>query len=117
MADSRPYDASQPYRFQNNPQTVREVWAEFTEGVDGQPSIKQMETMYQTSWRRDPATNKRFCRRKALWKAIEVGLVRGYTLDFVIDLLEDTRYTDARRQSKHPIGWLSQTANIPELLR
>ena len=111
------FDSNHPYQFQKNPQTVKEVWNEFIEGIDGQPSIKEMETIYQTTWRRDAATNKRFCRRKALWKAIEVGLMRGYTLEFVIDLLENTRYTDETKQSKHPIGWLSQSSNIPELLR
>ena len=106
-----------PFKFLKCPQSVLEVWKEFTDGIEGQPSIKEMETLYQATWRRDSATNKRYARRKPLWKAIEVGLARGYTLEYVVDILETTRYVDATKQSKHPIGWLSQTSNIPESLK
>ncbi|CCF57155.1 hypothetical protein KAFR_0C01620 [Kazachstania africana CBS 2517] len=105
------------FQFLKNPQTVLEVWKEYTEGINDQPSIKEMENLYQTSWRRDNATNKRYGRRKPLWKAIELGLTRGYELDYIIDLLESCRYTDDAKRSKHPIGWLCQSNNIPALLK
>ncbi|AMD18624.1 HBL278Wp [Eremothecium sinecaudum] len=105
------------FEFHNSPQSVMDIWKEYTEGHNGQPSIKDMELMYQTSWRRDPAVNKRFHRRKVLCKAIERGLERGYDLHDVIRLLEDTRVVDASTNLKQPIGWLCQGSNIPDLLK
>lgn len=109
--------ANGPFQFLKCPQSVMEVWKEFTDGIEGQPSIREMETLYQATWRRDSATNKRYARRKPLWKAIEIGLTRGWTLEYVVDILENTRYVDATKQAKHPIGWLSQTSNIPDSLK
>lgn len=108
---------NEPFKFLKSPQSVMEVWKEYTDGIEGQQSIKEMETIYQATWRRDAATNKRYSRRKPLWKAIEVGLAYGYTLEYIIDILENARYIDETKQGKHPIGWLSQTANIPDVLK
>ncbi len=94
-----------------------EIWKEYTEGIDGQPSIREMESLYSTGWRRDAAVNKRYSRRKVLWKAIETGLSRGYTLDYIIDLLENYRIIDPEKNTKQPIGWLCQVNNIPDLLK
>lgn len=105
------------FEFHNSPQSVSDIWKEYTEGHNGQPSIRDMELRYQTSWRRDPAVNKRFHRRKVLCRAIERGLERGYGLKYVIRLLEDCRLIDASRNIKQPIGWLCQNSNIPDLLR
>lgn len=105
------------FQFLNSPQTVLEIWKEYTEGIDGQPSLKDMEFMYQTSWRREPAVNKRFSRRKVLCKAIERGLSRGYALGDIIDLLENYRVIDQNRDLKQPIGWLCQGTNIPDVLK
>ncbi|AAS51768.1 ADL152Wp [Eremothecium gossypii ATCC 10895] len=105
------------FEFLNSPQTVLDIWKEYTEGFNGQPSLKDMETMYQTSWRRDPAVNKRFHRRKVLCKAIERGLERGYDLQDVVRVLEDSRLIDASRNLKQPIGWLCQGVNIPDLFK
>lgn len=105
------------FQFLKSPHSVKEVWKEYVEGVHGQPSIREMENLYQTGWRRDPAVNKRYARRKVLWKAIENGLAKGYSLEHVIDLLEKYRYIDREKGTKHPIGWTCQNHNIPEILR
>ncbi|CCK67832.1 Msn1p KNAG_0A01430 [Huiozyma naganishii CBS 8797] len=108
---------SKEFQFIKSPHTVREVWLEYTEGVSGQPSLREMENRYQTSWRRDPAVTKHYARRKVLCKAIEKGLSRGYTLEYIIDLLENYRIVDHDKGIKQPIGWLCHPGNIPELLR
>ncbi|SMN22463.1 similar to Saccharomyces cerevisiae YOL116W MSN1 Transcriptional activator involved in regulation of invertase and glucoamylase expression [Maudiozyma saulgeensis] len=108
---------NETFKFLKSPHSVLDVWKEYTDGIEGQPSIREMETIYQATWRRDNATGKRYSRRKPIWKAIEIGLARGYTVDYIIDILENARYVDETRQSKHPIGWLSQTANIPDILK
>ncbi|CAB4256793.1 similar to Saccharomyces cerevisiae YOL116W MSN1 Transcriptional activator involved in regulation of invertase and glucoamylase expression [Maudiozyma barnettii] len=108
---------NEPFKFLKSPHSVLDVWKEYTSGIQGQPSIKEMETIYQATWRRDSATGKRYSRRKPLWKAIEIGLARGYTLEYIIDILENARYVDEAKKAKHPIGWLSQTTNIPDILK
>lgn len=105
------------FQFLKSPHSVMEVWKEYTEGINGQPSIKDMESMYQTGWRRDPAVNKRYSRRKVLCKAIETGLAKGYSLEYTINLLEEYRYIDREKGLKQPIGWICQGHNIPDLLR
>lgn len=105
------------FQFMKSPHSVMEVWKEYTEGINGQPSIKEMELIYQTGWRRDPAVNKRYSRRKVLCKAIETGLTKGYTLDYTVNLLEDYRFIDREKGLKQPIGWLCQGHNIPDVLR
>lgn len=105
------------FQFLKSPHSVMEVWKEYMEGINGQPSIREMETIYQTGWRRDPAVNKRYSRRKVLCKAIETGLARGYTLDYIVNLLEDYRYIDREKGLKQPIGWICQGNNIPDILR
>ncbi|QLQ80870.1 hypothetical protein HG537_0E02250 [Torulaspora globosa] len=105
------------FQFMKSPHSVVEVWKEYTEGINGQPSIKEMELIYQTGWRRDPAVNKRYSRRKVLCKAIETGLAKGYALDYTVNLLEDYRFIDREKGLKQPIGWLCQGQNIPDELR
>lgn len=105
------------FQFLKSPHSVMEVWKEYTEGINGQPSIREMETIYQTGWRRDPAVNKRYSRRKVLCKAIETGLARGYSLEYIVGLLEDYRYINREKGLKQPIGWICQGQNIPESLR
>lgn len=110
-------DKIQDFKFMKSPHSVRDIWLEYVEGTDGQPSIKQMEFMFQAGWRREPAMNKRYSRRKVLWKAIETGLQKGYKLDEIIKILEDYRCIDKNNGIKQPIGWLCQANNIPEMFR
>lgn len=105
------------FQFLKSPHSVLVLWKEYTEGINGQPSIRELESIYQTGWRRDPAVNKRFSRRKVLYKAIETGLNRGYTLEYIIDLLEDYRIIDRVKNQKRPIGWIFHATNIPDILK
>ncbi|CAI4036209.1 hypothetical protein SMKI_15G0470 [Saccharomyces mikatae IFO 1815] len=108
---------TRPFEFIKSPHSVMEVWKEYTEGVNGQPSIRKMEALYQTAWRRDPAVNKRYSRRKVLWKAIQTGLNRGYSLNYVVEILENSRYVNDKQKVKQPIGWLCHSSHIPETLK
>ena len=105
------------FKFFNSPQSIMDIWKEYTEGFEGQPSIKEMEQMYHVSWRREPAMNKRYHRRRVLCKAIERGLEKGFHLDEVLRMLENARIVDAERGTKHPISWICQFSHIPEMLK
>ncbi|SCV05139.1 LANO_0H00914g1_1 [Lachancea nothofagi CBS 11611] len=110
---------SQPENFQFlvSPQSVLEVWQEYTNGLAGLPSVQRLESTYGLDWRRDPATNRTYYRRKVLCKAIENGLAKGYRLEQVIDLLEDQRTINDAGTAKHPISWLYSHQNIPSNLK
>lgn len=105
------------FKFFNSPQSIMDIWKEYTEGFEGQPSIKEMEQMYHVSWRREPAMNKRYHRRRVLCKAIERGLEKGFHLDEVLRMLENARIVDAERGTKHPISWICQFSHIPDMLK
>lgn len=105
------------FKFFNSPQSIIDIWKEYTEGFDGQPSIKEMEEMYHVSWRREPAMNKRYHRRRVLCKAIEKGLEKGFHLPEILRMLENSRIADPERGTKHPISWICQFSHIPEILR
>ncbi|CAI6717977.1 CMF_HP2_G0043450.mRNA.1.CDS.1 [Saccharomyces cerevisiae] len=68
-----------------------------------------MEALYQTAWRRDPA--------KGSLKAIQTGLNRGYSLNYVVEILENSRYVNDKQKVKQPIGWLCHSSHIPETLK
>ncbi|KAH3674503.1 hypothetical protein WICMUC_003341 [Wickerhamomyces mucosus] len=104
------------YSFIKAPNSVEEIWNEYFVGVDNQPSIKALEEEYKTGWRKDPATSKKFNRRKAIYNAIEKGLQKGYSLSQCITLLEDFRWIDRAKNLKQPIGWLCH-GNLPNELK
>ncbi|KAL1996107.1 hypothetical protein VTN49DRAFT_430 [Thermomyces lanuginosus] len=52
-------------------QTVPELWAEWTEGLGGKPSIQTLTACYGTEWRGDPKEKTFFCRRKKIITEIE----------------------------------------------
>lgn len=105
------------FQFIKSPHSVREIWLEYVEGIKGRPSIKEMENIYHSSWRREPAVTKRYARRKVLCKAIETGLKRGYDLENIINVLENHRIVDHEKGTKQPLGWLCQPANIPQAFK
>ncbi|CUS22809.1 LAQU0S07e00584g1_1 [Lachancea quebecensis] len=105
------------FRFLASPQSVTEVWKEYTEGLAGQPSLKEMESTYRSSWRRDAGVSRKFYRRKVLCRAIETGLDKGYALEDIIDTLERHRKQKTGRQEKLPIGWLCHQSNIPSMFK
>lgn len=105
------------FKFIRSPHSVREIWQEYAEGVKGQPSVKEMDSLYHSAWRKDPAVSKRYSRRRVLCKAIENGLVKGYDLESVIELLENHRVMDQEKRTKQPLGWLCQSSNIPQTLK
>lgn len=105
------------FKFIRSPHSVKEIWREYVEGVKGQPSVKEMDSRYHSTWRKDPAVSKRYSRRRVLCKAIENGLTRGYDLETVIELLENHRMVDQERGIKQPLGWLCQPSNIPQTFK
>ncbi|KAH3903492.1 Hot1p SCDLUD_001132 [Saccharomycodes ludwigii] len=92
------------------PETVRLIWEEYIQGVDGKPSVMYLENTYGNRWRREK-NSKTFSRRKRFYKFIINGMKEGKTADEMINILESKReYIDDKGdKKKKTIGWLQQT--------
>ncbi|KAK9455578.1 transcriptional activator of glycolytic enzymes-domain-containing protein [Dipodascopsis uninucleata] len=73
--------------------SVKEIWTEYSQGLDGGPAIRDLEREEGTAWRGGPrsAQSRKFQRRKALYDAIESGIANGKTIDECCDALERIR--------------------------
>ncbi|SCU93149.1 LADA_0G01596g1_1 [Lachancea dasiensis] len=103
-------DRDLDYTLLKAPANVRAIWKEYTEGIDGNPSVKFLEEAYGNKWRVKKNV-KTFARRKRLYKFIINGMKRGHTSDEMIDLLEKRRvYRNEQGEvKKRTIGWLQQS--------
>ncbi len=68
--------------------TVHQVWEEYSEGVNGQMSIMQLE---RQGWKRDGQESQFYCRRNKLYKHIKQRLEDGEQVDAILADLETRR--------------------------
>jgi len=52
------------YRMNRTIQTVRELWQEWSQGVEGGPAVVELERRFQARWRRDSSVRMHYLRRK-----------------------------------------------------
>lgn len=98
------------YTLLKAPNNVRMIWEEYVRGIEGGPSIRQLEEKYGNKWRLT-RNRKTYSRRKRLYKFILQGIEKGKTADEMIDALEQLRlYRDQDGSYKRrTIGWLQQS--------
>ncbi|SCU93279.1 LANO_0E03466g1_1 [Lachancea nothofagi CBS 11611] len=98
------------YTLLKAPANVRAIWQEYTEGINGFPSVKFLEEAYGNKWRLKKNV-KTFARRKRLYKFIVNGMKQGHSADEMIDILENRRiYNNEHGEvKKRTIGWLQQS--------
>ncbi|AGO13037.1 AaceriAFL124Cp [[Ashbya] aceris (nom. inval.)] len=98
------------YTMVKAPDSVRAIWDEYTIGVGGKPSIRQLEQTYGNKWR-TKRNKKTFARRKRIYKFILNGLRNGKSESEMIDILESRRVyrTEHNELKKRTIGWLQQS--------
>ncbi|KAI8397017.1 hypothetical protein J6895_02472 [Nakaseomyces glabratus] len=98
------------YMLLKAPSSVKTIWEEYVNGIDGNPSIRGLEEKYGNKWR-IKRNKKTFSRRKRLYKFILNGIDKGKTADEMIDMLEKQRlYRDENGEIKRrTIGWLQQS--------
>ncbi|CAH2355103.1 hypothetical protein CLIB1423_21S01882 [[Candida] railenensis] len=94
--------------------TVAEIWREFNYGTSVNPSLRDLEKKFGSSWRY-PTEMRTYARRKAIFTAIEFGIKKGIPELQVIQDLEKRReyVTDTGAKKKRPLVWLS--SNIPSM--
>ncbi|OXV11391.1 hypothetical protein Egran_00848 [Elaphomyces granulatus] len=99
------------YRMNRELRTVRQLWDEWFTGIDGGPSVDQLNQKWGSKWRTDPKENNFYSRRKAIidevtrrtvdgdWQAAvaEVDLMREQAGDLSLDKLI-TKIKNSRKQ-------------------
>lgn len=92
------------------PSSVKEIWREYTQGIDGRPSIKSLDQKFGNKWRANK-NKKTYSRRKRMYKFILNGIKKGKSEEEMVQMLENKRiYKDSDgNQKKRTIGWLQQS--------
>ncbi|VVT56936.1 uncharacterized protein SAPINGB_P005423 [Magnusiomyces paraingens] len=80
------------FKFIFHPKSFSEIWNEYKKPILNKHSIQTMDNMYGDTWTNHK--NGTYWRRRYVWRAIEYGLSKGYTVQQCIDLLEQEK--DAR---------------------
>lgn len=96
--------------FLHNPMTVKEIYHEFTKGIQGQPPLRDLDRRFgRDQWRGDSRTkeSKRFQRRRKLCDAIERGMAKyAKSAEEVIQYIEEFR-------SNKSLTWV-MNGNLPK---
>jgi hypothetical protein len=76
------------YKLSRSLKTVRDVWMEYTAGVNGGPAIRQLEQQHGNRWRKDETERRFFSRRKVYYDAIALASSElNISVDQVVTLL------------------------------
>ena len=57
--------------------TVPDVWREWTEGLAGQPAVRELEEKWGSRWRLSNTVRVQFCRRKVIWDEVLARTAHG----------------------------------------
>ena len=91
------------YTQSRNFTTVKQVWKEFADGIDGNPSVRQLEQKFGNEWRISKPDSMFFYRRRKIYDYVEDEIANGKSADQVVQELDDLKTTN---------GWtLSQLQN------
>ena len=70
--------------------SLREIWQEWTVGIDGKPSVQELDAKYGTKWRQKACDRKLYSNRKCLITEIKRRAANN-SIDQAINVLEDLR--------------------------
>lgn len=71
--------------------TVRDLWAEWHDGLSGQPSVEYLENNFGRKWRLSAKEAKFFSRRLVVIKYVRSLISRGLQLDNALEKAEIER--------------------------
>ena len=74
----------------SNLTTINQVWQEYTEGLDGNPSVKSMDKEYGTKWR-GPLKKLIYYKRNKIYRLVNDLVAARYTEQEAVDMLESIR--------------------------
>lgn len=80
------------YNMNRNITSVREVWREFNEGLDGQPAVNDLVKKYDKKWIPNGAVDKFYRRRKIIIEAINIYSTKNdISTDEAVEFFERIR--------------------------
>ena len=82
------------YRFNRTISTVGQVWQEYTRGLNGNPTVKDLEAEYGAKWRNSDAERNFFSGRKRIYEMVDTLIGMGQTEDEAVDKVEELRATN-----------------------
>ncbi|KAI1164472.1 transcriptional activator of glycolytic enzymes-domain-containing protein [Nemania serpens] len=71
--------------------TVEEVWREYRQGMDGQPAIEKLDSIWGSRWRPEPRGRTWYSRRKVIWDKIKEYMTEGMDEDAAVQEVEKLR--------------------------
>ncbi|KAI1111490.1 transcriptional activator of glycolytic enzymes-domain-containing protein [Nemania sp. NC0429] len=71
--------------------TVEEVWKEYRQGMDGQPAIEKLDSIWGSRWRPEPRGRTWYSRRKVIWDKIKEFIAEGMDEDAAVQEVEKLR--------------------------
>jgi hypothetical protein len=86
------FSAEMPsYTLSRTTSTVRELWAEWTIGINGQPAVQALEQQYGAKWRSESKERVMFGRRKIIIDEIYARTKDGTPVAEAVEALELTQ--------------------------
>ena len=82
------------YKMNRNLTTVPQVWQEYTSGLKGNPSVRDLEANYGPRWRKNDTERVFFSNRKKIYDMIEELIRMGQTEDDAVAKVEALRVTN-----------------------
>ncbi|KAH9885364.1 transcriptional activator of glycolytic enzymes-domain-containing protein [Xylariomycetidae sp. FL2044] len=71
--------------------TVDEVWKEYREGIEGQPAVEELDSVWGSRWRPEPRGRTWYSRRKVIWDKIKEYMHEGMDEDEAVREVERLR--------------------------
>jgi hypothetical protein len=79
------------YKMSRHHDGIGSLIQEWTDGIGGGPSVRDLERAWGTSWRKDPTESKFFSRRKPIFDQYEHLLTGGHTSAMAMQSLALTK--------------------------
>lgn len=80
--------------------TINQLWEEWTVGLNGQPSIEELDRSYGPAWRPGNTERQYYGRRRVIISEIRRRAALGETFVAVVDALERERLTSGASLDK-----------------
>ena len=76
------------YTLARNLTTVKEIWAEYKEGINGNPSVESLDSNYGPKWRGNIVEQKYYSQRKKIYSLVENLVSNGLSDDEAVERLD-----------------------------
>lgn len=91
VSAATPTAASPPQYDYRTVATVEEVWKEYRQGMDGQPAIEKLDSIWGSRWRPEPRGRTWYSRRKVIWDKIKEYMTEGMDEEAAVQEVEKLR--------------------------